>query len=781
MYSANRLVHLRSYLDGSVKENLFHYRRKIFTTRHSRKLMDPGNHDGGSPIVLDRYGACAKVFLGLVIGLFFLFPTAAAAHTPHIDVAAIRFAYDFDGARLLFAIVRENLWMYRNGDGWRQIWRGLPFARCRDIEVVGGQPILATDAGLYFSMDRGNSWAPGTLRAGVWPSAHTLSLADAPAPELRLASGVNGEALCLYEGSVLRSQDFGVNWTVWEPGDAAVRAAAFVNGCWLLGMADGTVVAYDAEGAVADSWSIGLEVTAIAASAEREVFVGTDGQGVWRLPFGSAPEPLGPPETRITSLMVLPPRPTGAGSGLAASEWRDGVYVRQPGKSRWILGQRGLTREAQADHPSFRAPQFRQLLVEDGGDAEPMLLLGGFDGLFRSKDGGLSWQPVDTGVTTRIVVAATSASRSRLILSTYGDGAEFYDRSLDGRKPMRVLPRVRLFAAARVEHPGGNEEIWMSAHDQVHVFDPTGKQLRTAPLLDAHGQVSRGSALRGRLVPLAKRMLRVFPVHLRNVIRAAVVRRGGVAGLRIRFPAFGSQFAVPSDFAQTGLAYLGTWHGGLFVTDDGGRTFRSNGLSGVGTLHDLAVVPTRDGGHELLAATGQGLQLIKQEAACEEPMTAGGEPVLRTTAAPTGSGGAIAFASTWRALLRGERSGTGHWTWHHVLEGLDGHPVIEIGLSPNLATSGIVVINIAGCGLLRSTDAGRSFAPCRLRSPGQTHEKARAGQLPAFPDAARTITFARDFPTSGLAWAASGTSVLESCDGGETWAHVERGGTDGAS
>jgi hypothetical protein len=721
------------------------------------------------------------ILLVLLLCIGLLVPDAGAAHTPHIDVASIRFACDTDGARLLFAIVRENLWLCRNGDGWRRLWRGLPFARCRDIEAGGGRRlILATDAGLYYSADLGGAWARAILPAGAWHPTQTLSLADTPAPVLRLVSGTGGGALCLHEGSVLRSRDFGASWTAWETGGPAVTAAAFIRGGWTLGTSVGAVAGYDATDTVTDRWDIGTKVTAVAATAEGAVFAGTDGDGIWRLPFGSTAEAIGPAKRRITSLVPLPSDKAGAQGGLAASEWRDGVYILRPAQDGWVLGQRGLTREAQADHPSFLAPQFRQLLVDDGGGTAPTLLLGGFDGLFRSEDGGHRWKRVATGVTNRIVVGAASASPTRLFLSTYGDGAELHDRSTEGRTHVRALPGFRTFAATRVCHSDGREEIWMLAHDRVHVLNPAGTLLRVAPLLDPEGRKAHGSTLRARLVPPAKRIVDVLPLTLRDALRTFVVRRGGIGGLRIRFPAFGSQFAVPPDCARTGRAYLGTWRDGLFVTNDGGRTFISNGLGGTDILHDLAVTPAPDSGHELLAATGRGLRLVHGTAARWDTIAATDEPVLRTAAAAAGDGGALAFASTWTALLRGERAGPGRWTWRPVLKDLDGHAVIEIGLAPNLETSGIVLVAIAGRGLFRSTDGGRRFAPCRLRSGAEVNELPMAGQLPAFPDAARTIAFAPDFATSDLVWAASGTSLHESRDGGETWTWVERGGINDA-
>lgn len=709
------------------------------------------------------------------ITIALLVPDVAIAHTPHIDVACIRFLDLPDGGRLLFAIVRENLWLSASGKPWRRLWRGLPFARCRDLAISDRLLILATDAGIYYSADRGGNWHGASYPSGYFFAADALRLVDAPDPSVTLAAAENSTSmLCLTSGGVLRSFNGGQDWSEWHCGHGRATAALARDGRWTLGFSDGVVIAFGHDDGEIARWSAYSRITTLSEGAtDGTLYAATDGGGVWRLPTQSEAHAIGPIDKRITCLATLPAEAAYPSGRLAAATWRDGVYILNMNGGNWTLYDRGLTREAQADDPSFRAPQFRRLLYCPGPALPCGLLLAGFDGLFWLDDSSGRWSKLETGVTTRIIVGVAALGSGRVALSMYGAGTEIIDCSRTPQTTARALQGLRTFAAAHTRNTGGADEVWVAAHDVVHVLDRRGRKVRTAPLLDAEGaRAPRGAALRRRVVPYAKRSVNALPTAFRNLLRAFIVRRGGIANLRIRFAAFGSQFAVPKDFRERGVAFLGTFREGLFVTRDFGESFYSAGLGGAGVLHDVAVAQEPRGDCALFAATDVGLRVSYDTGESWQILAEDNCAVIRT-AATYGADGFVVFAATWSTLYRGEQpSASSVWSWQSVLDDLDGHPVTEISLSPDFGHSRIVIVNIAGHGLYRSTDGGKTFVACSAAETDGSDGVPEAGQLPAFPDSAGTITFDPDFLTSGMIWAVVGTVLRESKDRGRTWKRI---------
>jgi hypothetical protein len=703
----------------------------------------------------------------------------AEAHTPHVDVARVQFGSFSGDLRLLLAVVRENLWAsVDDARSWRRLWRGLPYARVRDVVCRGSVVVAATDAGLFRTDEWRGSWRRAEHPPKRWSGG--LSLLPKPHPRLRVIAG-RSRMVCLADGDVLLSEDEGRRWRPLFP-DALRDASAGLehDGAWWFGFADGAVRRIGPDGALLGEWRTregeggGAAVTDLAAAAGR-LFAATDGEGVWRLDPGGAAVPAGLPGLRVTSLAALPGDPAG---GLAAAAWREGVFVSADGGGRWARRQSGLTREPQADREGFLAPQFRQVAARPVKGGPDELFVAGFDGLFRSGDLGRRWRRVPTGVTTELIVGLAPGPKAGVAASLYGggvrlacgpDGGPGAEGAEAGRRPLRG---IRTFAAARAAQPDGRGELWVSAHDTVYALDPEGAILRQAPLLtEAAAAPSRLGRLRHRLLPAAKGAVARLPTALREPIRAFVVGRGGLGPLRIRAPAFGAQFAVPAGFERSGVAFMSAWRSGLFRTDDHGRTFRRVWRpEGGEAIHDVALSPAFERDGVVVAATEGGLRVSLDAGERWRPPEEPGRSILRVALAADDRGDPIVFASTWSAFVRGRLGADGELrSLRKILDRPDARCVIEIAPAPDFPTSGLVLINVAGEGLLRSSDGGARFAPCLSDAD---EDAPQSGQMPSFPDSARTIAYSSAFAADGVVWAASGPDLRQSCDRGLSWRRI---------
>src|SRR5207253_2425366 len=90
----------------------------------------------------------------------------------------------------------------------------------------------------------------------------------------------------------------------------------------------------------------------------------------------------------------------------------------------WSARRDGLTTNVQAD--LLHRSQFSNIRVAASrGGQKATLFLAGFDGLFRSPDGGQSWHEVQTqpaSIVMGIAVSPTYAKDRTLFLATYLNG-----------------------------------------------------------------------------------------------------------------------------------------------------------------------------------------------------------------------------------------------------------------------------------------------------------------------------------------------------------------------
>ena len=105
---------------------------------------------------------------------------------------------------------------------------------------------------------------------------------------------------------------------------------------------------------------------------------------------------------------------------LFTSTWQEGLFSSQDGGKIWRQFSQGITKDSQAD--KLKQPHFNKVAISQTFSDDRTLFLGGFNGLFKSTDGGRAWQEIGTLLGGEIVsldVSPDYSNDSTVIAVTY--------------------------------------------------------------------------------------------------------------------------------------------------------------------------------------------------------------------------------------------------------------------------------------------------------------------------------------------------------------------------
>lgn len=322
------------------------------------------------------------------------FAAATQGIAPDPDAGGIAVGTIAAGPRTGVAFAATPTDLYRTTDGgatWRSVCvvdDTMPCGRPAVAPGDGGIVLLASSQGIVRSMDAGASWRQVGTNVVPGPDAGGIDriAMSATDPTIALASGMAG----LY-----RSGDGGATWIAWDGGVAASE----------LGPSDH--VAMDVLDP-AHAWRVHGSTFLVTA----------DGGRTWRdLP---GPDPTGVPAYAALSHDGAP-LVVGASDGIAART-----------ELRWVTAS-----------PGSLAVSF----VADPGLDGRVYAATYADGVLRSDDGGLTWEPWSTGLPRTVAwsVALLVRRDGRVLLAT---DAGAWERERDGARWDR-LGRSLPNAAAR--------------------------------------------------------------------------------------------------------------------------------------------------------------------------------------------------------------------------------------------------------------------------------------------------------------------------------------------
>jgi photosystem II stability/assembly factor-like uncharacterized protein len=489
--------------------------------------------------------------------------------------------------------------------GWERLagHEGGTVVALASAPVADGGAILfaATAAGLFRSRDGARGWSA----AGHAP----LPLLSAVAPSARFAE--NGRMFAGTQTGFYRSNDAGRSWQHTLSG-ARVLAIAVVPG-------DGR---------------------------EERLFIGTDRDGILRSDDGGQTWTGANPGLLDLTVLALAFSPDAARDRTGFAATASGLYRTRNGGQSWRAVELPL------DEPAVQCLALSPFFARD------RLVLAGTesDGLWRSDDGGTTWEPVPGLSPGRIDALAfsTRIADTRLVAAATAGGVAL---SRDGGATWQLTGEASPPALALAFVPDGAGETLVAG-------------------------LYRGGIAR---LPLGDGGGDWMPSN---------------AGLTATF--LSTLVASPS-FAIDRTLFTAGPDAGVRVSRDGGRAWADAGL-GDAAVYGLAIAPEDSGGSLIFAATDAGLRRSRDGKNWAGPTPGGESPAGMVAAGPR----AQVFAATLDGHLIA--SDDGGKKWRALATPFDGAAVVSLAHAPDgTLYVGTMQSGAAGTVLWRSAGGGATW------------------------------------------------------------------------
>jgi photosystem II stability/assembly factor-like uncharacterized protein len=720
---------------------------------------------------------------------------SVSAHTPQDAIDALHISPDYANDSTVFVIVQNYLLRSTNrGASFKQLVSGLDSQYVfSDISIssafaVDGTLFVSTDGGgVYRSTDLGESWHRFNRHLEQNNLGMVTVAADASGSHVLAAGSEKGLFLSsIAEPDWQRVMSDDVQVTALRPvqegNTTFVLAGDSRGGIWKsgVGLRDWRrIVQLDQVGAI----------TALAvpvSSDSKEIFyagtersgllkVSADGRTITQLSGKWADKPddcLGRPRAE-----PLPDRHVrdigfrnsrdGAGAILVTT-WSRAVHVSRDGGITWELEDHGITCDNQADTYAVGVPHFRDLEVADGALAD--MFVAGFDGLYRSEDGGASWVQFETLPVNLIRGMAVSDSvdgRYGLAVTTYGGGA--YVSADQGASWIIANQGLLTTRLADIEFSPGfptDTRIYALSKENLLASDKIENGW-TAVNLVYHGW-------RWRVGGAVERHLGFSPDYGTRFFLSDAERR------RV----WPMQLELSPSFAQDQTMFVGLREHGVWKSDDAGETWERNWdgpiefVTAMQASPDFAADQTifmgmrgngiyvsRDGA-DSWQASNAGFRYLEDVRASASPNYYIDPPLYSAikdvllVVSPNYARDQTVFASSAAGLYKSSDGGR-TWRGVSVSASLDDVPVNALGISPAFATDATVVVSFKGRGLFRSHDGGETFVSIGQDLLNQNFDL-------------KLIEFSPEYTKDGTIFGATDEMVLRSRDRGVTWAAMDR-------
>ena len=676
------------------------------------------------------------VVLSLLLTLTWSFAGAlqpVLAHRPHDVVTQVKLSPSYSSDKTLYSLVRGNLFKSTDaGNSWKRIVQGLdtltPFSTLTIDQAQGQVLAMGTYGdGIFRSDDQGESWQQSnegldTLDIGVVYSLPS----DA---QVMLAAGT--------DGGLSRSTDGGQTWfSVVDTSQTFSVITEAEDTLW-AGDETGLLLSSNNGG---QSWQSLLTVaddsiTALAGNSQ-VLYVGTASKGVFRI----NPDTLevlevngGLEDLRIQDVKLLP----GNTRGVMVSSWDRGISISLDSGGTWTDYPQGLIKDKQADE--FETHHFSEIALSDNFLVDKAAFLGGFNGLYRSIQGGQQWREIETlarGVVVAMDVSPNYAEDGTLALTTYvgkimmsNDEGKTWELTMNG-----------------VEVPRLNGNFEPSYQDPRRFFDmafspdyASDKTLFTSGLWTKFLRSTNGA--------------RSWSLH--SLSREA-------RGLTLLLsPEFGSDKTL----------FVGNQAGVMFRSTNGGKTLnqvaklpweRGNDSPSMvispGFAQDRTLYTVAETGVYKSTDAGESWQSTTENTPIAEAWN------LHIAISPNYVQDSTLYVSSYDGLFKSSDAG-GSWEPVAIADVAPERTFLEaVALSPSYAQDGTLMVSLRGKGLYKSVDGGETFAPIGDAS-------LAFSRMYNVPCAGRPIEFSPNYAKDNtiFGFGTADTDLYRSTDGGDTW------------
>lgn len=708
----------------------------------------------------------------------------AGAHSPHDVIDALEIAEASGSERFIFIVVSNYILMRSDDDGssWKDLCRGLDnkhrftsIAATPDF-ALSKMVFVSTDGdGIYVSYDAGVSWEK--TNDGL-SNPRIKKLVISPEFEMDgLAAAVG------IHGRLYLSVEKGKKWHVLQNQPEKITALRFLprsgkQAFILAGDEKGQIhlsndlgVTWKRINTVADAGAITAIATAPGDLCKQTILFGTETGGIYRansLGPSFAITNSGLTDASIRNIVFSPD--CRGGGEVFATTWFKSVFKSNDDGITWKPCSNGLSTHPQANQPMHRSPHFRDLRIVQMGSNSGTMFLGGFDGLFKSRDNGENWVQLETLTVGRVMDLVASPAVSNdfdVAITTYGGGAYILNNSrLEWKIRNRGLRNPRLAGLAfspnyrsdQILFSAANGHLLKSSADgdlwekiNLNQGGLKGIKKRLLSYLRKKGlpkTVTTDLLTQQEKANLYPNVIVISPDFGKDQTLFFSTRRHGMfrylddkQGIDLIDAQLGivSSLALSPYFHTDRLLFASARQKGVYKSSDAGATWRAANRGLTFLKQWQKVTPETRQSAELNRSPYYDIQLIISPFFGEDRtlFAAGGEGLYKSTDG----------AESWRQLGGASVNGKNF--------------VLAAALSPNFKDDQILIISVKGRGLFQSHDGGITFSLI-----GESLLKANHSIV--------HIEFSPRFERDHTIYAASEEKIFRSIDGGKNWHLVER-------
>jgi photosystem II stability/assembly factor-like uncharacterized protein len=677
-----------------------------------------------------------------------IFSQSVLAHIPHDYVTQIKTSPIYAQDNIVFILVRNNLFKSQDGGkNWQRIVRGLdhkyPLSSLSISQNYNQDNTLIVSTngdGIYQSRDGGISWKKIN---------NNLVNLDLDRVEFSPHSSQKILALGREKGLYLTTNG-GVSWQEVINNNHQITSIAYApnNLDYIMaGDSIGNIYISNNGGQKWNKLSKMTDTKAITAIAispnfalDKTAFLGTENKGIIKVQIQNnlGQEIKSDFSNQYIQDIVITPnnqKKSLEDYTIYLSTWDQAVYKSNDRGNSWQKLSQGITKTSQADQ--LKNPHFYDLEISTTFPEDKTIFLGGFDGLFQSKDAGNNWQQLET-LSPRIIldikVSPNYSNDSTIALITYLDEAYI---SKDKGKTWQALNKG-------LEPPLFTRKFKNEPHTKRFyqlLFSPNYQQDKTlfATLLWTKLLKYTGTTNSWKIFPLPKEerlpTMAISPNFAQDKTIYIASQKGKIyksinGGQNFNLvgkipPKFGNQspsMAISPNFSLDGTIFA-SGKEGIYKSTDRGKKWipisREN-LLAKGYDFNLAISPNYQNDRTVLVASSNGLFKSKD----------GGK--------------------TWLKLLITNQNND------YYIQG--------ITISPNYTNDHTFLVSVRGKGLFKTEDEGNTFTNIGDKS-------IALAVISNFENAASPMVFSPSYSQDKTIYAvgSAASEIFVSTDAGNNW------------
>jgi len=694
-----------------------------------------------------------------------------SAHSPHDVIDAVELSPTFEKDNTLFIIISDHLRKSTNGGiSWKELVNGLDHKNLLSSISISSAfekdhtLFVSSDGdGIYRSINGGNSWA------GVNNGLNDFHIA------LVVMSPVPGNQTLLAAGSrkgLYKSENGGDSWhkVIDNLKVSAISYLPATGGKKVL-IGDFSGVLYISKDA-GEKWNllaqhpewgaINLIDFLPAVNARQSIIIGTEKNGLLKttdegLSFIPIHKGL-PDSANIRSLAISPDYESD--HTLFVTTWYEAIFRSTDGGKSWEKYEKGITKNSQADSDRYRSPHFRDLKISNSSDRSKTIFLAGFDGLFKSVNDGIDWLQLETLPVSQIKGLAVSKDTGNysIAITTYGGGAYISEDKGESWSIANIgLKTTRLSDISFSPNFSEDKTIYSASMGFLLKSTDAGKNWQKISLSPKNWRF-RIRAILGKL-KIPHRFSKKF---LKKPERQK------------KWPTI---LCLSPNYTNNQELFFATRYHGIFKSDDGGINISriwdgmekpitalvvSPDLEKDGTLfasvRGMGVFKTRDKGQNWIQVN-KGLYFVNEWKELKTIHQIATKD-LKIAISPDYSLDQTVFLGTAEGLFKTSNGGT-FWEKLRITTLEKNEYVIALNVSPNFSNDRTMFLSLRGKGMFISTDTGRTF-------------KKIANDLRQNNHSIEYICFSPQYNKDHSIFAASDDELFKSTDNGNSWEIIKR-------